>query len=412
MSNPSSRQWTVIGATGVLTGLGQGFAAFAVSALLKPIAGELELGRTTVSAAFGFGRLVSGLTSPMVGRSVDRMSPRRIVVFGMVLTAAGLFATGFITASWGLYLTWTLMVSAGVATAFTVSLDKIVIMTVRTGRGMALAVRFAVAGLMTTLAMPIVGGMIAVWGWRMTCMVWAGVILAMLPIALFLLPGQGNAARPKRLRAGASPGEDSAIEPQHATGSGWRKSIATPAFWIISLAFTAQASVITGLSLHLVPLMTDTGLSPEIAASLMGMLVLASIPVRLVTGHLVDRLPAHLLPGLLFAVLLVEAAAIGTNALWPSVATLIPLLLAIGTAMGASTLIILVLISHLFGERAYGSLEGFMMMVQVPGTMAAPIIAGYVYDTTGGYGPAIGGFAVALALAGSSLFFLKIPDAG
>ena len=53
MSDSDRKRWALVTTTGVLTGVGHGFAAFAVSALLKPLALDLETGRGAVSIAIG-----------------------------------------------------------------------------------------------------------------------------------------------------------------------------------------------------------------------------------------------------------------------------------------------------------------------------------------------------------------------
>src|SRR5690554_5341689 len=96
MSQPEKTRWGLVSTTGVLTGFGHGFVAFAVSALLKPLALDLDTGRGAVSTAIGLGRLVSGVSSPFVGRITDATGPRWIVAAGMLITALGLFLLGFV----------------------------------------------------------------------------------------------------------------------------------------------------------------------------------------------------------------------------------------------------------------------------------------------------------------------------
>ena len=406
-------KWTLVGATGMLTGIGHGFAAYAVSVLLKPIAGELELSRATVSAAVGMGRLVAGVTAPLVGRAVDLMSPGIVVAAGMVLTSAGLAATGAVAAEWHLYFAWSLLVSMGVATAFTVALDKVVISAIRTGRGMALAVRFSVAGLATTMLMPMVGLLVEAVGWRLTCFIWAAVILALVPVPLLLFPRHVRSPDRDGMPAPAAAALSGAELPGVVAppAPGLREAIRTGSFWIVAYVFMVQAAANTGLALHLVPLMTDSGMESGFAAGLVGGLVLLSIPVRLLTGRLADLVQLRRLPLLLGLLMLGEALFIGSYAVWPSVPAQLLMLLAIGVGTGAPTLIVLVLIARLFGERSYGAVQGSLMMLQVPGTMLAPILAGYAYDATGSYASAVAGFAVALLSGGLLLLRLRTPHA-
>lgn len=387
MTRNDRADWRLVTSTGILTGFGHGFVAFAVSALLKPIALDLDTGRGIVSTAIGLGRLASGVVSPLVGRAADRLGSRPVVVAGMLLAALGLVALGFVRHEGEPYLAWSLLVSVGVAAGFTVALDKLVISTHRTRRGMALAVRFSVAAVVATVLVPVVAVLVETVGWRNTCFVWAGVVLALLP-----LPFTFESARPAPQTAPAS---TAAVHPPRV----FTVIARNRAFWLIAFAFMAQAAVVTGLSVHLVPLMTDSGLEAPVAGTIFGGMILLSIPARLATGHIADRAPAQVLPLLLAGLLAVEALAIASYALLPGLPTMLVLIVAQGIGAGAPTLVVLLICAHLFGEETFGSVQGLLMFFQVPGTALAPILAGLFYDWFGDYRAATAIFAAALAAA-------------
>lgn len=400
MTQSEKTRWGLVSATGVLTGFGHGFVAFAVSVLLNPLATDLGTGRGVISTAIGLGRLVSGVTSPIVGRITDLFGPRWIVVCGMVLMALGLMALGFVRSELGLYFAWSLLVSVGVAAGFTVALDKLVVATVRGKRGMALAIRFSVAAVISTLLVPVVTVMVEMLGWRITCFVWGGLILLLVPVPLLWFR-ENSVPRP---RPAAPSGQFPAVD------ADLRRVIRQPAYWVIAAAFTAQASVTTGLSVHLVPLMTDYGLDPVLAGALFGGMILLSIPVRLLSGLVADRIHPRFLPQVLGGLLVLEGLAIGSFALAPGFVTMLVVIAALGIAAGAPTLLVLILCGELFGEVNFATVQGSLMMLQVPGTMLAPIIAGYAYDGTGSYVGVITGFAL-LLVGGGALLALLRPEA-
>lgn len=387
MSHPPRQGWGLVAATGILTGMGHGFVAFAVSALLKPIALDLETGRGVVSTAIGLGRLASGLVSPLVGRVADLSGPRLVVILGMILTAIGLVVLGFARTEIWLYLAWSLLVSIGVAAGFTVALDKLVMSANPGRRGMALAVRFSIAAVVSTLLVPTVTILVETLGWRNTCFIWAALVLALLPIPLMGFGSARAASAPSPKPVGTS------------TPKGVGTILANHAFWLVGIAFTAQAAVVTGLSVHLVPLMTDAGLPVAQAGMIFGGMILLSVPVRLLTGRLADRASPDLLPPLLAGLFVFQAACLGLFAIWPSLTSILLLILAQGIGAGAPTLVVLLLCARLFGEERFGSVQGMLMAMQVPGTASAPILAGVLYDTVGSYQWAIGLFAVALVAA-------------
>jgi len=393
MKTSARARWGLVSTSGVLTGFGHGFAAFAVSALLKPMALDLDTGRGAISTAIGLGRFVAGMASPSIGRFTDAYGTRLIVMAGMVLSAIGLFMLSIVRSEIELYLVWSLVFSVGIAAGFTVALDKLVVATAAEKGGMALAVRFSISAVVATLIVPLVTTMIEHIGWRQTCVVWGGIILLLVPIPYLFF--------------GVSPSPSGGAPRSKAADAPARTVLRQPAFWIIAAGLTAQASVTTGLSVHLVPLMTDFGLDAVFAATLFGGMVLLTVPVRLLAGYIADHVRPSRLPAVLGALLILEGMAIGSFALSPSFATMLVVIGALGVAAGAPMVLVLVLCAELFGRSGFATVQGNLMMVQVPGTMLAPIVAGYVHDFTGSYVPVVAGFCVLLVAGGAGLALLR-----
>ncbi len=393
MKTSARARWGLVSTSGVLTGFGHGFAAFAVSALLKPMALDLDTGRGAISTAIGLGRFVAGMASPSIGRFTDAYGTRLIVIAGMVLSAIGLFMLSVVRSEIELYLVWSLVFSVGIAAGFTVALDKLVVATAAEKGGMALAVRFSISAVVATLIVPLVTTMIEHIGWRQTCVVWGGIILLLVPIPYLFF--------------GVSPSPSGGAPRSKAADAPARTVLRQPAFWIIAAGLTAQASVTTGLSVHLVPLMTDFGLDAVFAATLFGGMVLLTVPVRLLAGYIADHVRPSRLPAVLGALLILEGLAIGSFALNPSFATMLVVIGALGVAAGAPMVLVLVLCAELFGRSGFATVQGNLMMVQVPGTMLAPIVAGYVHDFIGSYVPVVAGFCVLLVAGGAGLALLR-----
>lgn len=387
------KRWGVVGASGALTGVGQGFVAFAISSLVKPIAGDLAVGRGTVSMAIGLGRLMSGLLAPVAGHLSDRFGPRLPIISGMFLLALGLALMTLIKTAIGLVLVWSVLVSVGVALGFMVALDKLVVQSTVHRRGLALAVRFSVVGLVTALLIPLVATLLNRFGWRATCLIWSALIFSLIPLAMIVFRDSKVADDSRHRPAQPKPVKND-------IQIGWRSMVSGRAFWLLGLGFMAQASINSGLTVHLMPLVTDQGHSERIAAVLLSSLILLSIPVRLLTGTLSDHLTSRVLVIGFGGMLIVESFSLIWFGTWPSLPGLIAMLAMLGISVGAGTLIVMVLVSRLYGEHRFGSVQGSLMLLQVPGTTLAPILAGYAFDMTGSYQLALWGFAGGLMLIG------------
>src|SRR3712207_9259060 len=56
---------------------------------------------------------MSGATSPLVGMLVDRLGPRRLILIGGCLLAAGMIATSYATALWHVVLLYGVVMTLG-----------------------------------------------------------------------------------------------------------------------------------------------------------------------------------------------------------------------------------------------------------------------------------------------------------
>lgn len=377
------RAAALVGTSGALTGLGHGFVAYAVSALLKPLAEDLVLGRSGVSLAVGLGRVVSGGIALVAGRSADRWGSRPVVVAGLAVTGLGLTAMALVQGQLTLVLVWSGLICAGVSLAFTVALDRMVMGLVPQSRGRALAARFAVAGVVTAVQVPIVAAMVQAWGWRTTCVVWGLLMLALIAVPLLVFPAEAPRSATR-----------------HAEQRDLRRTILrNRAFWCLGGTMAVQGGISTALALHLIPLLTDAGVATATAAALVGGVVLAAVPLRLWAGWLADRAATGRLARLLGVLMILQAAAMVAQAIAPGPLPLGLLMLALSVGGAVPTLFVLVLTSRLFDAHIFGTVQGNLMLVQVPATLAAPVIAGWSHDLCDSYAPALGIFALSLLLA-------------
>jgi predicted MFS family arabinose efflux permease len=154
---------------------------------------------------------------------------------------------------------------------------------------------------------------------------------------------------------------------------------------------------------HLVPILTDRGISPIAAASRASLVGVAVIATRVLIGAALDRLSARwvgatiLLAAAMAAILLTGATA---------QSSLIAAVL-LGAGLGAEIDLIAFLCARDFGLAAYGRAYGVIYGATLLGAGAGPFGFGLIADQGGGYAPALAASAVALALAAVLLLFLR-----
>ncbi|WP_042880893.1 MFS transporter [Cupriavidus necator] len=107
-SDSSARLVYTIPALGVAQIASWGSLYYAFAVLSKPIQTELQLSQPVLFGAFTLALLTSSLTSPNVGKAIDRFGGKRILCAGSVVAAAALLALASATNVWTVYAAWVL----------------------------------------------------------------------------------------------------------------------------------------------------------------------------------------------------------------------------------------------------------------------------------------------------------------
>ena len=192
-----------------------------------------------------------------------------------------------------------------------------------------------------------------------------------------------------------------------ATGLTVRQALATRDFWVFTLLFAAQFIGISGLMVHLIPLLEDAKYTTSQAAGFLGLVFLFSGIGRVGAGFLVDMVDRRLvLFGLILSqiVALMVLTRIGPLAYFQVGG--FALLLGIG--FGGMIPLRPFLLMQAFGPRAFGAIQGLVQGAAIAAGVVGPIGYGYIFDVVGSYNVAI--FAtVAVMVAAMPLVFLFSP---
>ena len=146
---------------------------------------------------------------------------------------------------------------------------------------------------------------------------------------------------------------------------------------------TLQGGMSTALGIHLVPLLTASGLDRAEAASIIALMGAAALTGQLATGWLADRVTSTLLPVACLALPAVAYALLLQGA--GSIPLLAVAVLVAGYATSATVTMTTYLTSRYGGVRSFGSIYGVITSGMGLGAGLMPLVAGRIYDTTGSY---------------------------
>lgn len=381
---------------GLITGLGNGFFYFGASAFLKPWTLEFGLTRTQAAAAISFGRLNAGWMTLLAGGLADRLGSRYVAAMGCALTAAGLAIAALCESPGQLAFAWGGLAGLGVAMAFTVVLDKALMQQYSPQMiGRAVGARFGAIALGSFFSATVTGLIVHHASWRVACAVWAVVIAGCLVLVLLLIADQRDEAASGR---------------ELPQGLTLRQALRTADFWRITGLSSIQSGMQIGVVVHLAAMLTDASMPPVHVASLVGVMVLLSLPGRVGAGWLSDRLSPKRISHVVFAALVVQCLMLAWHGLFPSIVSAYVFPLGYGLACGFPMPILMLMQTRRFGTRHFGAIHGTTMMVMSVVGVGVPLLLGLSFDLFGHYRWGLCFAAVALLLsAGLARSLARMP---
>jgi MFS family permease len=372
-----------------------------------PISQELGISRAVTSMAPSISRLEGGLLGPIGGWAMDRFGPGRVMAFGSVMAGTGfiLLATAVHHPA-SLFLVYGLVIGVGFNFGFFPAVMAAVNAWFIRRRTLAMSMVNAAWGGLAFLIVPLLSLIVAVYGWR-TAALAAGLVImctavpALLlirrsPESMGLLPDgddTNGAASRETEQAEAAPLRPwtDAMPPDVPV----RRALRTPVFWLLVVASNLRFAAYTAVLVHFVPLLVWKGLTEQQAAFLIGLWSLLVIPSSLVSGFLADRWDkrAFISVGMLVGTAAFLLLALAQH---PAFLYLAAVLLALFDNLGVVNSS---LIGDYFGRRNFATLRGLMTGIGTTAVALSPVFAGWVWDRTGSYLPALLPLACGLVLS-------------
>ncbi len=342
------RGWTIVFVSiiGIACGL-SAISIYSIGAFTKPLSDAYGWSRAEVQGIYTFMLLGNLIAAPALGWIIDRCGVRRITLFSILASALGLAALGLFTNSlWGMYAVAFVTSVVGIATV-PITWTRVIITWFQKNRGLALGLTLAGSGLSATFLPAYVTWLIDEFGWR-----YAYVGIAALP-ALIALPAAYFLLKDHNPYEQNTP--DLAVEKTaQDTGIDLKQACSDYRFWIIIFVFVVIGGNISGLITHLIPILTDRGMNPTVAAQMAGTIGVAVIGGRVVTGFLLDRFWAPAVGVVVLALPALSCLILAGAGSGP--AATIAAAIFIGIAAGAEFDFMSFLVSQYFGRRHYGML--------------------------------------------------------
>lgn len=385
--------WWVVLAAGIGLFLHYGpIIVLTFGVFFKPLSQEFGWSRAELSLAFSLSTLALSVAQPLSGLLVDRFGARTVIVPAVVLFGLGVLSFAWLSPFlWHLYAIYVVIGVVGSGTT-PVPYSKVIAQWFDKKRGLALALAVAGSSVGTFIMPPLVQALIDAVGWRQ-----AYILLGLLVIGV-TVPVVGLFLKETPQMLGLWPDGESGTEARAAPRSSQAQGMsryeawATGTFWLMVCAFFLVSVSFHGCLIHLVPLLTDRGISAQSAALATSVLGVGILLGRLGAGYALDHVFAPYVAVCFFC-----GAAVGIVLLWSGAVGGLVFVAAIllGLAQGAEFDLMAYMVSRYFGLRAFGEIYSYTFTAFTLGGVIGPLLMGVGFDATGSYHMMLGAFLLA-----------------
>ena len=382
--------WYVAGAASGIEFANAATAIAILTIFIDPMTDELGWSRTELAAATSLGAVMGASLAPFTGRLVDRIGSRAPLTLGGLLVTVACLYLASVQSLLGFYAAFAIARTADQG-LIKIGAPPAVGKWFQRYRGRAIALVFFSGSTGVIFLAPVVQLFVGTWGWRA-----AWFLLGALMLVIGVLPSLALIRRqPEDLRLvmdGGSRQEPRVQQDNESDdpdeGGAWSLGAVskTPAFWLIVLSLLFASAATAGVTLHLVPYLTGTGLRSGQAVTVISLMSFSSAAGIVAVGFLAERVSPLFLMASLYLLLA------GGILLLLSVSTPVQgyLFGAIhGVASGAVNTLAPILWATYYGKGIMGSIHGLSRAFQVAGFALGPLVLGVAYDTSGGYDPGL-----------------------
>ena len=395
--------WWLVGVAAFLLTLMSLTVFQGLGTILVALERQFGWSRTALSGAFSLARVEGAILGPVEGLLVDRVGTRKMVFIGYILMGLGFLWLGQVETLWAFYASFMLI-------------------TLGSGLGGWLAIiamvnnwftrqrTFAMASAMSGIHFG--GLLVPLLALGIEAFEFSG---AATIIGVFLLTVVGPAAKAIRNHP-----EDMGLQPDGDSDNSSEsvlteddepdftaaQALRTPAFWILTVMQVASSVAIVTLALHLVPKLTDMGMTLSGAGTVVLTYTIVALPSQFLSGYFADRLPKTLMIAIFLAI---QGIALTIIAFADTILLAYIFALLYGIGFGGRNPLTTAIRGEYFGRKAFATIMGISQFPMNIGMIGAPLFAGYMFDTTNSYVIPFSVFAILTFFGAFLMLFVKKP---
>jgi len=351
---------------------------YAFGVFFKPVLTEFGWTRAMTSGAFSLSMIMHGLVGVVMGGLNDRLGPRIVMTLCGFLLGLGYLLMSQVSTFWQLYLFYGVIIGTGMGGAFVPLLSTVARWFVAR-RGTMTGIVLVGTGIGALIGPPVANQLISTYDWRTSYIIIGSIVLVVVVSVAQLL--RRDPSQIGQVPYGESEGEEQQLK-LGDEGFSLKEAVYTRQFWLFFVMLICIGFIMYTIIVHIVPHVTDLGISSAGAANILATIGGLLIVGRVVLGSAADRIGNRQV--FIIGFILTSAASfwlVSAAEMWMFYLFAVVFGFAHG-GMGASES---PLVAELFGLSSHGLIFGAAILGFTIGAAIGPLLAGYIFDVTGNY---------------------------
>ncbi len=345
----------------------------ALGLFLEPMTVDRGWTRESFGFALALQNLFWGLGLPIAGALADKYGSSRVIMFGAVTYAAGLFGMTVAEAPFMLNVFAGVLSGIGIAfSAFTLALASMVRVVGIEKRALVLGLGTAAGSFGQVIFSPISQGFIEHSGWSATLTILALTVLFLIPLAI-VLPAVVNSQSAQSQHNDAKQSLKEAV----------REAIGHKGFVLLTTGFFVCGFHVAFITVHFPAYVRDLGLDPKYGAYSLALIGLFNIVGSFGSGIVGQKYSMKMS---LSTIYFLRACVILALLLLPKTPLVILLFASVMGILWLSTVPLTTgIIAQVFGVQYMATLFGIVFLSHQIGSFIGVWMGGVLYDQTGSY---------------------------
>jgi MFS family permease len=377
--------WYIVASAFVILFFNAG-SRFSFGVMFKPMIADYGWSRGSLSLVFFLNMALYAFSLIVAGRLYDRYGPKWVICISTIFLSVGFMLTAFIHSLWQFFVSYGVIAALGLGGPSVSLMAAITSKWFEKLRGLAISIALAGSSLGQFVLVPLVTIITLSHGWRVSYFS-IGLVMLVVNIILVVLVMRGDPDVLGQRPFGSKRKKGDGGSQHGASGIGirdlgLRDAMRTRSLWLFSIVMFVCGSGDFLVATHLIPLVTDYGISPVTAGSMLAWFGLMSLAGLLVAGPVSDLIGNKIPIALTFLLrfflflLVLRYQTLGSFYVF---ALLFGFTLLITAPLNAT------LMGRLYGFSHVGLITGFITTVHHVGGGFWVWMGGWIFDRTGSY---------------------------